>query len=129
MKQALEAAERVIGAPAGGTVVSFYVAVRFGVAAVVLGCWPRARAGLDLAALRAHLVDRLPGYARPVFVRIRPELDVTATFKYTKHELVRQGYDPAAVADTIYVDHPAHRAFVRLDPALHARIQTGDIRL
>ena len=96
---------------------------RAGMAALVV------EAGFDLAELRAHLVDRLPGYARPVFVRIRPELDVTATFKYTKHELVRQGYDPAAVADTIYVDHPAHRAFVRLDPALHARIQTGDIRL
>jgi fatty-acyl-CoA synthase len=84
---------------------------------------------LDLAALRAHLVDRLPGYARPVFVRIRTELDVTATFKYTKHDLAREGYDPAAVADPIYFDHPEHGAFVRLDPALHASIQAGHIRL
>jgi drug/metabolite transporter (DMT)-like permease len=55
MKQALEAAARVIGAPAGGTVVSFYVAVRFGVAAVVLACWPRARRGLDAGAWRAGM--------------------------------------------------------------------------
>ena len=53
MKQALQAADRVIGAPAGATIVSFYVAVRFGVAAVVLALWPRARRGLDAGAWRA----------------------------------------------------------------------------
>src|SRR5439155_5946404 len=57
-----------------------------GMAAVVLDAEP------DLAALRAHLIDRLPGYARPLFLRIRSELDVTTTFKHAKHELVRQGY-------------------------------------
>ena len=55
MKQALEAAARVIGTPAGGTVVSFYVAIRFGIAAVVLAFWPRARRGLDAGAWRAGL--------------------------------------------------------------------------
>ena len=50
---------------------------------------------LDLAAFRTHLIDRLPEYARPLFLRIRNEMEVTATFKYTKTDLVRQGYDPA----------------------------------
>src|SRR3981189_760089 len=31
--------------------------------------------GLDLTAFRAHLVERLPDYARPVFVRVRDELE------------------------------------------------------
>src|SRR5207245_11641598 len=51
---------------------------------------------LELAALRTHLLERLPDYARPLFLRIRREIEVTATFKYTKTEFVRQGYDPAA---------------------------------
>jgi len=85
-------------------------------------------AGLDLAAFRAHLVDRLPGYAHPVFLRLCSELDVTATFKHTKSDFVRQGYDPAASADVIYFNDPDRRAFVRLDAALYERIQAGQIR-
>ncbi len=84
--------------------------------------------GLDLAAFRTHLVDRLPEYARPVFLRVRDDLEVTATFKHTKSALVREGYDPVAIADAIYFDDRERQAFVRLDKALHDRIQSGQIR-
>src|SRR5438128_1481623 len=85
-------------------------------------------AGLDLAALRIHLIDRLPGYARPLFLRIRSEMEVTTTFKHTKDAFVRQGYDPTATTDVIYVDDRERDAFVRLDKALYDRIQSGQIR-
>jgi fatty-acyl-CoA synthase len=49
---------------------------------------------LDLAGFRKHLASCLPSYARPVFLRIRGQVDLTGTFKYSKTELVRQGYDP-----------------------------------
>jgi len=52
MKQALDAAERALGRPAGLAVIAFYIAVRFSVAAGVLALWPRARAGLDRGAWR-----------------------------------------------------------------------------
>jgi len=96
---------------------------RAGMAAVVTD------AELDLAALRAHLIDRLPAYARPVFLRLRRALEVTATLKPTRHELVRQAYDPAASGEAIYFNDPEGQAFVRLDPALFDRIQTGQVRL
>ncbi len=83
---------------------------------------------LDLAAFRTHLFDRLPRYARPLFVRLRRAMEVTETFKYTKHAFVREGYDPAAIADPIYLDDPERHAFVRLDVALYRRIETGQIR-
>jgi fatty-acyl-CoA synthase len=82
---------------------------------------------LDLRALQAHLSERLPEYARPLFLRIRNNLEVTATFKYTKTDLVRQGYDPAMTADPIYVYDSGLAAFVRLDKALYDRIQAGQI--
>jgi fatty-acyl-CoA synthase len=88
-----------------------------------------ADTGLDLDRLRTHLVDRLPDYARPRFLRLTDELDMTATFKPVKRELQRQGYDPGASSDPIYVDDPARQAYVRLDADLHARIQRGDIRV
>jgi len=92
---------------------------RAGMAAIV------ADDGLDLAAFRTHLVDRLPEYARPVFLRVRDDLEVTATFKHTKSALVREGYDPIAIGDAIYFNDRERQAFVRLDKALYDRIQTG----
>uniref|UniRef100_UPI0038F783F8 AMP-binding enzyme n=2 Tax=Bacteria TaxID=2 RepID=UPI0038F783F8 len=40
--------------------------------------------GFDIEALPPHLAQRLPAYARPVFVRISRELDATETFKQKK---------------------------------------------
>jgi fatty-acyl-CoA synthase len=84
---------------------------------------------LHLAAFRAHLISRLPNYASPLFLRMRNRMEVTGTFRYTKADLVRQGYDPLATADVIYFNHPGQKAFVRLDKALYDCIQTGQIRL
>jgi fatty-acyl-CoA synthase len=82
----------------------------------------------DLAGLRAHLMNRLPHYARPLFLRMGSEIQVTGTFKHTKAELVRQGYDPASTGDALYFNHPERQAFVRLDQALYERIQAGEVR-
>ena len=43
-----------------------------------------ADVALDLAELRAHLVRRLPAYARPVFLRLTDRIDATETFKQKK---------------------------------------------
>jgi fatty-acyl-CoA synthase len=82
---------------------------------------------LDLAAFRTHLVDRLPDYARPVFLRVRDDLAVTATFKHTKSALVHEGYDPVAIDDALYFNDRERQAFVRLDKALYDRIQKGQL--
>jgi fatty-acyl-CoA synthase len=96
---------------------------RAGMAAVVVD------GNLDLAALRAHVVDHLPDYARPLFLRIKGEIDVTATFKQKKVDLVRQGFDPTATGDPIYFNDPASQAFVRLDRNLYDRLQAGEVRV
>jgi fatty-acyl-CoA synthase len=84
---------------------------------------------LDLAGFRNHLVSRLPPYARPLFLRIRSDVEVTGTFKYSKTDLVRQGYDPVAINDVLYFDDLELGAFTRLDKELYERIQVGSIRL
>ena len=84
---------------------------------------------LDLAALRDHLISRLPPYARPLFLRFRKNMDLTGTFKYSKTELVRQGYDPDTSNDLVYFDNPEAGAFTRLDKDWYERIQVGCIRL
>ncbi len=85
--------------------------------------------GMDLSAFRKHLMNRLPAYARPLFLRIRDEVEVTGTFKYSKTELVRQGFDPVTTTDVIYFDDPKSGTFIPLDKALYNCIQAGQIRL
>ncbi len=83
----------------------------------------------DLTAFREHLVSRLPAYACPLFLRICSKLEITSTFKQKKSDLVRDGYDPTATADTIYFHDPERNGFVPLDPVLYRRIQSGRVRL
>jgi fatty-acyl-CoA synthase len=96
---------------------------RAGMAALV------AEGTLDLAGLHAHLCACLPDYARPVFLRIRGEIEVTSTFKQKKLDLVKQGFDPAASNEKIYFNDPERQAFVPLDALLYSRIQAGTARL
>jgi fatty-acyl-CoA synthase len=83
----------------------------------------------DLAALHAHLRANLPDYARPLFLRIQGQIAVTATFKQKKVDLVRESFNPAATNDPIYFNDPQAKAFVRLDPTLYRRIESGEIRV
>jgi len=96
---------------------------RVGMAAVVAG------GDLDLTRFRKHLGSALPAYARPVFLRILKQIDLTGTFKYSKTELIRQAYDPQACGDPIYFDHHESDAFVPLDNELYRQIHDGAIRL
>jgi fatty-acyl-CoA synthase len=84
---------------------------------------------LDLAEFRKHLSRCLPPYARPVFLRIRNQVDLTGTFKYSKTELVREGFDPGSCAGQLYFDSAEVDAFIPLDKELYRRIQDGELRL
>jgi fatty-acyl-CoA synthase len=96
---------------------------RAGMAAIV------CEEDLNLTDLRSYLVAHLPDYARPLFLRIRGEIDATATFKQRKIALVNDGFDPANIKDAVFFDDPRMRAYVRLDGRLHEEIVSGKVRL
>lgn len=81
-----------------------------------------------LDALRKYLTERLPHYARPVFLRLCERIEITSTFKPRKQELVQDSYDPAATGDPIFVEDSARQSFVRLDAGLYERIQRNEFR-
>ncbi|HEX4032096.1 MAG TPA: long-chain-acyl-CoA synthetase [Terracidiphilus sp.] len=83
----------------------------------------------DLSALRKHLVGVLPAYARPAFLRLQSSFETTGTFKYSKANLVNQGYNPDLTSDALYFDNPETQVFHLLDRTLYERIQAGDFRL
>uniref|UniRef100_A0A673BFL9 Long-chain-fatty-acid--CoA ligase n=1 Tax=Sphaeramia orbicularis TaxID=375764 RepID=A0A673BFL9_9TELE len=56
----------------------------------------------DLDAFLFAVTKALPSYARPVFLRLMPAVDTTATFKITKTRLQREGYKPQQSKEKIY---------------------------
>jgi fatty-acyl-CoA synthase len=84
---------------------------------------------LNLADLHSYLTARLADYARPLFLRMRSEIDTTATFKQRKVVLVKEGFDPGSISDTLFFDDPRVHAYVRLDSALYQEIVSGKVRL
>lgn len=96
---------------------------RAGMAAIVAGD------AFDLFGLRAHVESRLPPYARPLFLRLTPGLDVTETFKHKKRDLAAQGFDPQRVAEPLYFAAPGVSGYVAIDSSLYQRILSGAVAL
>lgn len=98
---------------------------RAGMVAVVMN----NGAPFDPSAFKAQVDSQLPAYARPLFVRISPQLDTTATFKLKKKDLQEQGFDPSLINEPLYLRHPQRDAYVPLDAELFAALAAGAIRL
>jgi fatty-acyl-CoA synthase len=84
---------------------------------------------LDLKNLGQHLEKSLPVYARPLFLRLTGNIEVTGTFKQKKIDLVKEGFDPAVIKDDLFFFDSEKGAFVQLDKPLYERIQSGGVRL
>ncbi len=54
----------------------------------------------------------LPAYARPLFVRILGEADITSTFKLRKTDLQKMGALPGPDGSAVYALDAAHRTYV-----------------
>jgi fatty-acyl-CoA synthase len=80
----------------------------------------------DGAAFFAHVAENLPRYAAPIFARILAEQEMTGTFKIRKVDLVREGFDPGAISDPLYVRDEKAAAYVPVTPEAFAAIQSGE---
>jgi fatty-acyl-CoA synthase len=76
-----------------------------------------------------HINGRLPAYARPLFLRLSPTLEVTATFKHRKQTLVREGFDPSVIGEPIFWFNTDAQSYERLGAAHYTAIIEGDVRL
>jgi len=82
----------------------------------------------DFAHAYQRIEAELPSYARPVFLRIQPEIEITGTFKHLKFNLQKEGFNPSTVVDPIYFRDDAAKTYVRLTPQLYDQIVGGDLR-
>jgi fatty-acyl-CoA synthase len=95
---------------------------RAGMAALVV------EAGFDVAGLTGKLFGNLAPFARPIFLRIQPELEITGTFKLRKLELVKEGFDPRALSDPLYWLDPVSGVYERLTDVQYDEILAGRVK-
>jgi fatty-acyl-CoA synthase len=85
--------------------------------------------GFDIDKLADAIAPNLPVYARPIFVRLLPELEITGTFKQRKVELVKAGFNLDSFRDPIYWLDPQTRRYEPLTREICAAIVSGQVKL
>ncbi len=71
------------------------------------------------------IIERLPKYSIPIFVRVQKELEFTGTHKLRKINLRKQGYDITKLKDTIYLWNSSTQSYKILDNDNYANILKG----
>lgn len=81
----------------------------------------------DIKGFSAHLRENLPGYARPLFLRILKEVPTTSTHKLQKNELRDEAFHLNKVPDELFVLKPGDTIYSRLDSDFYDRIIRREI--
>lgn len=96
-----------------------------GMAAITL----KSSGNFDLKQFADFLDASLPGYAIPVFIRIRQNLEVTSTFKLRKVALKEENYNPTKISDPLYIWDNNSKSLKKLTQDVYKLINSGNIRL
>jgi len=83
----------------------------------------------DTEKFATHVRNKLPSYAVPMFIRIRPEQDVTGTFKYKKGALKQEGFDPSLCNEPLFVLLPNERAYRPIDKDTLELLKEGTLAI
>ena len=86
---------------------------------------------VDLVHLRNELLNKVPNYARPQFIRLSSgeTIEQTSTFKYKKVKLREEGFDPRKVIDDrLYFNNQKSGRYEVLDILAYQRIIDHHIR-
>lgn len=98
---------------------------RIGMAAVTLN----AGEEFDSVDTYNQVVNYLPAYARPRFIRLQSSLELTGTFKMKKVRLVEEGFSPSAIEDPLYFLDSEKKTYVPLTEEIYSSIASRDIKL
>ncbi len=79
----------------------------------------------DFNRFLSFLKKQLPSYAVPLIIRIKKNLEVTATHKIKKGSLKEEGYDIEKISDPIYILLPRSSEYVQLTEEIYKGISEG----
>ncbi|XP_063084137.1 long-chain fatty acid transport protein 1 isoform X9 [Cavia porcellus] len=83
------------------------------------------RGQLDPNSMYQELQKVLAPYARPLFLRLLPQVDTTGTFKIQKTRLQHEGFDPRQTSDRLFFLDLKQGHYLPLDEALYMQICSG----
>ena len=83
---------------------------------------------MDMGRFAAYVTESLPNYACPLFVRLRDEMDITASFKQRKFVLQKEGFDPNVINDPLYFLDSGKKSYLPLTREDYLGIQAGQFR-
>jgi acyl-CoA synthetase (AMP-forming)/AMP-acid ligase II len=75
------------------------------------------------------IIEVLPGYSIPVFIRIRDELEFTGPYKIKKVTLKKESYNIDIIKDEMYFWDSSNKKYCPLDDELYKKIINGKIRI
>ncbi|XP_072761694.1 long-chain fatty acid transport protein 4 [Anoplolepis gracilipes] len=82
---------------------------------------------LDVNKLSVDIKEQLPTYARPQFVRILTQIDLTGTFKLKKKDLQEEAYNVEKIQDKLYY-LDTQLGYQLLTREIYDQIQQGKIK-
>jgi citronellyl-CoA synthetase len=99
---------------------------RAGMAAIVLREGIQLK-DIDLQALSDYIINSLPSYSRPIFIRVLKDLPTTSTHKLQKNELRDNAYHLEKVTDDLLVMKPGSKCYCRLDSDFYDQIVSRNV--
>uniref|UniRef100_A0A8C8JAN8 long-chain-fatty-acid--CoA ligase n=1 Tax=Oncorhynchus tshawytscha TaxID=74940 RepID=A0A8C8JAN8_ONCTS len=98
---------------------------RAGMAAIIV----RPECEFSGKKLFDHVLNDLPGYARPLFIRLQESMEMTGTFKQQKFNLVKSGFNPSTICGPLYFLDFSEKSYVPLTNTLYSSILAGERKL
>ncbi len=84
---------------------------------------------LDLNLFKREIEKCLPKYARPIFIRLVNEIELTGTFKMKKVLLQNEGFNPLKIKDPLYFLDASSNSFVPFTIDLYQQLLDGKLKL
>ncbi|XP_068131707.1 long-chain fatty acid transport protein 2-like [Hyperolius riggenbachi] len=98
---------------------------RIGMAAIKL----KEGQSFDGEKLYTKVVEYLPNYARPRFVRVQESIEITGTFKQRKVTLVSEGFNPLIINDPLYFLDETAKRYKTMDQEIYNAILEKKLKL
>ncbi|XP_068129703.1 long-chain fatty acid transport protein 2-like [Hyperolius riggenbachi] len=98
---------------------------RIGMAAIKL----KEGQSFDGENLYAKVMNYLPNYARPRFVRIQESIEITGTYKQRKVTLVSEGFNPLTVKEPLYFLDEAEKRYKPMNQEIYNAILKNKLKL
>ena len=83
---------------------------------------------IDFKGLTEYLMNNLPTYGVPIFLRLKTKLATTSTHKLQKSMLKKEGFNLELIDDTLFIKLPHESNYVSLTREIYKDIQTGKIK-